>query len=278
MSARRCLRRIALVLAITVAAVAIAFTPAFGSMFGEENITLAKILAEIIQANRQLEDISDEAAASVDVAEDLLATYQQVNAGIDELRGYSTDRFLADLKADIYHQYPGFADLAHASDRLGRWESTHTRSPFTAYQAITAVVADLSAPLREDAEAGRVNLDTEMILQGEAAGGFAAATSAEEATRAFDEEMADLVLEAEDASPGKAAQITARAQLMLVAQQSHTLRLLARVVRLDGVDKALRAGARIQARNFAYERQEETARFAEEALSPPRMMRFDPVW
>ncbi len=278
MSAGRWIRRIALVLAITAAATALAFTPAFGSMFGEENITLAKILAEIIQANRELDDISDAASASVDVAEDILDTYRQANAGIEELRSYSTDKFLADLKDDIYHQYPGFADLAHASDRLGRWENTHTRSPFTAYEAITAVVADLSAPLREDAEAGRVNLDTELILQGEAAGGFAVATTAEEATRAFDEEMADLLIEAEEASPGKAAQITARAQLMLVAQQSHTLRLLSRVVRLDGVDKALRAAARIQARNHEYERRAETARFADEVLRPPPMIRFDPVW
>jgi hypothetical protein len=267
--------RIFLSCALACGLVALSVLPVWGSIFGEENVTLVKILTELIHANSVLEDVSDAAGRAAGLAHDTLRTYQRVNAGIDELRSYTFGTFLRDLTTDFYDQYPGFGQLAYASQNLDRWAHTRTRSPFTAYQAITAVVADVTAPLREDLEAGHANIDRELILAGEAAGGFAAAHGAEQATRNLDSEIADLATSAQMASPGQAAQIQARASVILASQQSHVMRLLSRTVRLESVRAALEYGARLDGRNSMYERRNTTLTLAKQALSPPALIRFD---
>ena len=253
--------------------------PVWGSILGEENLTLVQILAEIIHAKEELQDINDAAHTGVELTRDLLETYQAANAGIDELRNYTWDKFVGDFKEDLYHQYPGLGELEYASRNLQRWENTRTRNPWTAYEAISAVAGDVSAPLREDIRAGRVNVDEELILHSEAAGGFTAAYTAEEATRNFDDDVKDLHTAYErDPSPGSASMINARATLLVAAQNSHIIRLLSRSVRLDGVDKALSYGARMRAKNSMHERRDATRSFTEAALEPPRMMRFDTDW
>jgi hypothetical protein len=252
--------------------------PARAGLLGEENVTLVQILAEITGAHSELEAVSDWAAVTATTTRDVLDLYAEVNAGIAELKGYSTDEFLDDLGEDLYQQYPGLGELRYASRDLDRWDQTRSRSPFTAYEAISAVAADLSAPLRDDVEAGRVDIDRTLVLRREAAGGFAAAHTAEDATRTFDELSRELHELAEDASPGQAAQISARAQLAIMAQQSHMIRLLSRMVRLDGVDKAIAVGERIDAMNAAHARREQTQEIFLEAIDPPRMMRYDAAW
>jgi hypothetical protein len=272
---RRSRTWIVLVLAASVLAVMFVSLPVQGSMFGEENVTLVKILAEIMQAHETLKDISDTASQAAGMTHDLLVTYQRVNAGIDELRNYTTGAFLRDLETDLYNQYPGFGKLTYASRNLERWATTRTASPFTAYEAISAVVADVSEPLRDDLAAGRANIDQELILKSEAAGGFAAAHSAEQATAGFDSEMKDLhTLVAGDFSPGQAEKVQARAAVMMLAQQSHTMRLLARAVRMESVRAALEYGSRMKAKNSMSERRETTVELTREALKPPAMMQF----
>ena len=267
-----------LVGALAGAALTLNYLPAWAAL-GEENLTLVQILAEIIHAKEELQDLNDAAHTGVALTRDLLETYQAANAGIEELRSYTWDRFVDDFQEDLYQQYPGLGELEHASRNLRRWESTRTRNPWTAYEAISAVAGDVSAPLREDIRAGRVNVDEELILHSEAAGGFSAAYTAEDSTRRFDEDVKDLHAAYErDPSPGSASMIGARATLLVAAQNSHIIRLLARSVRLDGVDKALSYGARMRAKNSMHERRDTTRSFTEAALEPPQMMRFDMDW
>lgn len=255
---------------------ALNYAPAvWGSMFGEENATLIQILAESIQMTEELQDLNDGMAVTAQVITDVRDTYNQVNAGIEEIKGYTFDSFLDDLKEDLYHQYPGFGELEGASEKLRHWEDTRARSPWTAYEAITAVAGDLTEPLREDARAGRVNLDREYILAGEAAGGFSVAYTSEEATRAFDKETEALTLLAQNASPGQSEQITARGIVLVAAQNSYIIRLLARGVRLDGVNMALDYAARMDQRNAAYVFDQEAEDFFGTAFKPVPMADFE---
>jgi hypothetical protein len=252
-----------------------AVAPVWGSMFGEENTTLVQMLVQLLQIESDMGELNKVAGEIGDTANALLSTYQQVNAGIDTLRNYSFDAFLNDLKVDLYRQYPGFAKLEGASRKLASWDDkSFTSSPFTAYEAIGAVVGDVTDPLRSDVSAGRVNIDEELLLKGEAAGGIAAAYTAEQATEAFDKQVKDLAALARSATPAQAAQLSARSGLMLAAQQSHVMRLLARTVRLRSLDAALEYGRRIHARNSAYEQRDTTVAFAKESLAAPALIDF----
>jgi len=258
-----------------VLVVLIGVAPVWGSMFGEENTTLVQMLVQLLQIESDMTELNKVASDAADAANALLATYQQVNAGINALKNYSFDTLVNDLKVDLYRQYPGFSKLEGASRNLGRWESnSFTSSPFTAYEAIGAVVGDATQPLRQDIAAGRQNIDEELLLRGEAAGGIAAAYTAEQATEKFDTQVNELAGLARSATPAQAAQISARAGLMVAAQQSHVMRLLARAVRMRTVDSALEYGRRIRARNSAYEQRDTTLAFAREALAPPALINF----
>jgi hypothetical protein len=254
--------------------VLLAVTPVWGSMFGEENMTLAQMLAQLLQIQKEMSDLNQVASEIADYSQELISAYQRVNAGIDQLKNYSLDAFARDLQTDVYRQYPGFAKLEHASASLGQWEQTRVSSPATAYQAITAVVGDVSKPLRRDIAAGNNNVDEALILAGEASGGLAAAHTAEEVTEKFDNEITRLADLSRNASPGQAAQISARANLLVAAQQSYVMRLLARAVRLHSVDASLEYGERIHAQNAAYEQRDLTTKFAAAATHAPSLIDF----
>jgi hypothetical protein len=264
---------IALLFLVLVGLLAVA--PVWGSMFGEENTTLVQMLVQLLQIQDGMSELNKVAGQIGDTANSLLSTYQQVNAGIDALRNYSFDAFLNDLKVDVYKQYPGFAKLENASRRLAAWDDkAFTSSPFTAYEAIGAVVGDATERLRRDVATGSINIDEELLLRGEAAGGIASAYTAEQATEAFDKQVKDLSALARSATPAQATQLSARAGLMLAAQQSHVMRLLARTVRLQSLDSALEYGRRIHARNSAYEQRDTVAALAKESLAAPALIDF----
>jgi hypothetical protein len=271
-------RRILIPLVVGVVALALNYAPvAYGSIFGEENVTLVKMLTELMHANHELESLSDTASQVADMTHDVLSTYRRVHSGVEELEHYDADQFLYDFRNDAYHQYPGFAKLEYASRDLQRWEDTHTRSPFTAYQAITAIFGDVTQPLRRDVADGSANIDRELVLKGEAAGGLAAAHTAEADTEDYDREARRLAAAlAADGSPGRAAQVAAHSNLMVVRQQSYVMRLLARVVRLQSVEAALAYGSRMEGRNAAAAQRGEPGRFVAQALKPPALIRFDP--
>lgn len=265
---------------IGAAVLALVSSDSVASMFGEENGLLSQILTQDVLSYEELRQITDTAGRSMEAAEGLLDTYARVHAGIDELANYTSGAFLRDFKGDLYHVYPGLAQLEYGSQRLLHWEQTHTPSPVTAYEAISAVVGDLSEPLRKEVQAGRQSVDKELLLKSEAAGGFALASLAEESTASYDREVAELRERYErNADPGTAAMIAAHANLVVAEQNSHLIRLLARAVRLDGVDKAVRAGEHIGAMNDLYTRHDATAAFMTDALQPPKMLRFTaPEW
>jgi hypothetical protein len=248
------------------------------SIFGEENVLLADILSQSVKSTEELRTISDAAGEGAAFAGNLVDAYQRVNAGIDELEHYSVDAFLHDFKGDVYHLYPGLAKLDGASARLSDWDRTHTSSPLSAYEAVSALAGDLSAPLRDDVKAGRRSIDRELILESEAAGGFALADVSETSTRAYDREIAKLRDRYEaKADPGTAAMVAAHTNLLIAEQNSHIIRLLARSVRLDGVDKAIRAGERLGSLRDSYRRQDATEALAAEALKAPGLMKFEAV-
>jgi hypothetical protein len=275
MTALTVARRAPIVVGAAAAALLCLHPVSRASIFGEENITLAAILTQATKSYHELRTITDTVADSVEVATELVDAYERVNAGIDELRSYSVDAFLRDFKGDVYALYPGLERIEHGSARLKDWDRTRTDSPFTAYEAISALAGDLTQPLRDDVEAGRRSIDRELILQREAAGGFALADVSESSTRAYDREIQRLRDRYQrSASPGTASMIAAHTNLIVAEQNSHIIRLLARTVRLDGVNKALSAAERIGALRDSYRRGEATQALVVDALRPPPMMRF----
>lgn len=278
MTARRLFAHVAVVVAALVAALVLLDPSSSASIFGEEDVLLADILSQSTKSYEELREITNAVGEGAQFAGNLVDAYQRVNAGIDELKSYSVDAFLRDFKGDVYRLYPGLAKLEYGSARLRDWDSTHTSSPITAYEAISALAGDLTAPLRDDVKAGRRSIDKELILETEAAGGFALADVSETSTRAYDREIAKLRDRYErQADPGTAAMVAAHTNLIIAEQNSHIIRLLARTVRLDGVDKAVRAGERLSSLRDSYRREDATAALAQDALKPPPMMRFEPV-
>jgi hypothetical protein len=71
--------------------------------------------------------------------------------------------------------------------------------------------------------------------------------------------------------------LSAKALLVVAAQNSHIIRLLSRGVRLAGVDAAIDYGNRIETLNEAARASETTGKAAEEFSKPPRLMRFPTV-
>lgn len=245
------------------------------SMFGEENLTLAQILLQSLKQTEELKAITDAAGETANLTGELVDGYRRVNAGIDEISNYSTDRFLEDFKEDIYHLYPALSKIEGTSSKFGAWDQSHTSSPFTAYEAISAIAGDLTAPMRQDLASGKRSIDKERILQTEAAGGFALADVAETSSKHYDTEVKRLRDQYEhQASPGSAAMVAAHTNLLIAEQNSQIIRLLARTVRLDGVDKAINASERLGALREDYKRRDATRAVSEDALKPPPMMTF----
>jgi hypothetical protein len=243
--------------------------------FGGEEVLLGQLLSESIKETAELKNIAATAANAVEAAEDLLDSYNKINAGIDELKHYSLSEFLSDFKKDVYHLYPELGRVEGGSRRLLNWDKTHTTSPFTAYEAISAVAVDLSPSLRKDVKEGRVNIDREILRRTEAAGGFALASASEETTQGYDRAIERLESLYRTRTPGSAAMVTAETNLLIARQNSAIIRLLARAVRLDGVSKVLTADEHLGALRSNQKHLEEAGTFAKEAVKPPRMMTFD---
>jgi hypothetical protein len=278
MRVRRLLGHVAVVAVAFAGGLLLLVATSRASLFGEENVTLGAILSESVKSTNELRQITDLVGEGAEAATSLVDAYQRVNAGVDELKGYSVDAFLHDFRGDVYHLYPGLSKIDGASGRLQGWSGTHTSSPVTAYEAVSAMAGGLTAPLRADVKAGRRSIDRELILETEAAGGFALADVSESSTQAYDREIAKLRDRYErQADPGTAAMVAAHTNLLIAEENSHIIRLLARSVRLDGVDKAIRAGERLGAMRDSYRRQDATLALAGDALKPPALMRFDPV-
>lgn len=248
---------------------------ACASIFGEENGTLVQMLVQLFGIQRELKETSETAGQIASATNELMSDYQRVNAGYNEIKNYSFQAFASDFTGDLYRQYPGFAQLANASKNLSHWDTdSFATSPFTSYQAVTALFGDVSAPLRADIAAGRTNVDQALLHGGEAAGGLAAAATAEQASATYDAQVKRLAALAQNASPGVAAQLSARANILMAAQNSYLMRLLARTVRLESIDQAAQYGADIAAHNAPYSAHDAAVSFATDALRAPALINF----
>lgn len=272
---KRLRKALGIALLSLVALIGLNYTPvAYGSMFGEENVTLVQILVQMLQAKEELQRLNEAADLTADLTGELVDNYQRIMAGVDEVKNYSWDSFRGDVLDDFYRQYPGIAKLEGASRRLKHWDEARSASPWTAYQAITAAVADISAPLRKDIEKGKVNVDEELILATEAALGLADATAMLAALEGLNEQARELeALYEKNKGPASAQMVTASTNFLLAKQNSQILRLLGRAVTLSSVDRALEYGRRMRAKD-TYKERAPMSRFMDQALTPPPLIDF----
>jgi hypothetical protein len=272
-------RRVALVLAAASAG-ALLWRPVRASIFGEENALLIKQLAELIGIHRELKVTSDGIMQGARMATNMYELYESARAGVDELRNYSTDAFLRDLRDDVYRTYPGFEILGEgiASQQLARWRDSHARSPATSYEMISAVFGDLTAPMKERVKAGEVDADRAYLWRYEAAGALALAADAEAWTESADRDAREIYRLAADADAEQAAHLSARALSLVAIQNSHIVRLLSRRVRFDGIRGAMEWGRRVQGLQRDEAMTAEVDAHLERAEAPPRMMSFGAGW
>lgn len=214
-----------------------------------DDATLVKQLAELMEINQELNLISDGILVTADATSDMLRIAGQARATFDEIQSYSPETFWRDLKADAYDHYPGFEYL-ETDKQLVHWKDSRARSPVKTYDLIGAVFADLTEPLKEQERKGDLDTKEMRLRKFEAAGALSLAGSAEEWTRTHDTYAQRLSEQAERLDAGDpAALLSAKSTLLVAAQNSHIIRLLARKVRLDGVENALAYGRRVRALN-----------------------------
>jgi hypothetical protein len=225
--------------------------PALASLFGEENLTLLRQLTELLQIHDELVRVSHGVVRTADAVEDVVHMASAARAAVDELKGYSIDRFLGDVQKDLYHTYPGAELLLEGSNsrRVAKWQNSHAQSPATTYEMIGAVFGDLSAPLKKRGRDGGLRTERAYIVRAEAAGALALAHQAETWTQAADEDAAELARLSRDAGEAQAQHLSARALALIAVQNSHIIRLLARGVRTDGIKGALDWGQRAEGMN-----------------------------
>ncbi len=269
-----------LVAVAVFAAIGSLYGPVRASIFGEENITLAQQLAELIKIHDQLVKVSQAVERGADVAEDIYENYELARGGVDELKSYTTDKFLRDFRKDVYKTYPGFEILLEGSDsrRLRHWKNSHSRSPFTSYEMITAVFGDLTDPLIEREKRGELRMDRARIMRYEAAGALALSNEAEAWTKSADEDAMELYRLAQDADADQAQHLSARALALIAVQNSHTIRLLSRSVRFDGIRGAMEWSKRVDAVKQREQLRGETGEALRRVSRPPRMMTFPEPW
>lgn len=272
---RRLVLRIALAVALATV-VAVAWHPVRASLFGEENATLIQQLAELMRIHHELETVSDAARQGAEAAEDLYAAYDQARAAVDEIKHYSTDKFLRDVRADFYEQYPGFERMADyaGTDTARVWRNSRAESPFSTYELIGAAFGDLTEPLKARAAEGDLPMRRAVIQRFEAAGALAAANAAEAWTQSADDDALELYRLAADADADQAAHLSARALALIAVQQSHVIRLLSRDLRLDGVEAGLAWAKRVESLNELDRMKAEVTTSLQEAAAPPPMMHF----
>lgn len=243
-----------------------------------DDATLVKQLSELMKINDELSLISDGIKTTADATHNSLQLYLDTRAAIDELQSYSVGEFWSDFKRDVYNHYPGF-EVLEADNQIEAWKRLRGRSPFKTYEAISAVFGDLSEPLRKASREGRIDTKALEIQRFEAAGAFSLSEDANESTKEFDKDTAELLRLATSARSGQEAQIvSAKAAALQAAQNSHIIRLLSRRLRFDGIRSAMDYGERVK----AYKQQAELAaglrKSLDKAATPPKMMRFESLW
>lgn len=252
--------------------------PAHASIFGEENVTLVKQLTELLKIRKELELINDGIQATADAVEDSYRLYYAAQGAWEEISNYGTDDFLRDFKRDLYRYYPGFELVIEGKEsrRLKRWSSMRPRSPVKPYELISVVFADLTDPMLEDDDP-LTDAHLAEIFHAEAAAVLLLHQDTEEWLADADKSAAALAELAEDPdlNPGKAQIVQARALALIATQNSHTLRLLSRRTRLDGLYSAIEYGRRLRAYHDYRRHGAQSETYFRRVSQPPTFMRFE---
>jgi hypothetical protein len=239
-----------------------------------DDATLVQQLAELIGIHQQVKVVSDGVLKTAEASRDLVETYEFVRGTVEEVQAYGPKALWADFRQDLYNVYPGF-ELLDPHTPISRWKGSRTASPPKAYEVLTAVFGDLTYPLKEKERRGHVDTAALRLRQFEGAGALALAHDSEEATKKFDDDVRHLYEQAALARTGEEADVlSAKAMLVVAAQNSHIIRLLSRGIRMDGVDAAIDYGQEIKTLNGAETVTNRTGTAAKELAHAPRLMRF----
>lgn len=281
---RRWIKTTVLVMGMLVALAAVSYAPVWGSVFGEENVTLVSILTQTLNITNEMIELNDTAEDFAAGMDDLVDTYQKMNAGYDEIAHYTSGAFLADFRDDFESKYPGFGSLQRASKRLKHWDQQTNSSPWSAYQFLSSAAADvvdLADPTAHTEHAQAIT-DSAVLMQREADFAVAEADQAHQVAAKLDDEARKLLhlLEhpAYKKSPARSQELAARATLLTLESNSHLMRLLARGVRFEGIDRAIGSGVRRRSEAFEKRKAEQSAHFVRHAMAPPPLLAFELPW
>ena len=242
-----------------------------------DDATLVQQLVQLMKIREEMQAVSDGVMITARATQDVVHMYADITAAIDEVQQYGPEALWRDFREDLYNHYPGFRYLEGNHNLAEKWQYSRSRSPATTYEMIGAVFGDLSAPLREQERRGEIDTTDMRVQRHESAGALSQSSDALEATKAFDRDIEILLRQAEEARSGdEAAVLTAKAQVLAAAQNSHIIRLLSRSLRLDAVDEAIEYGARIRSMNRMEKTLKSSGEFAKKAIEPPSMMDFNP--
>jgi hypothetical protein len=265
---------------ITIAALALLFLVPVASAgidsLWTDDATLLKQLAELIKIEQELQTVSDGVLKTAEATRDLVETYDYIRATVEEVQAYGPAALWKDLRSDLYDLYPGF-ELLNGS--LDGWRRSRSPNPPDTYQMLSAVFGDLTEPLRKKEKQGKLDTRTLRLRQFEGAGALALASEAESATRKFDSDIAHLYDQAAQSRTGEESQvISAKAVLLVAAQNSHIIRLLSRGVRLEGVDSAIDYAHHIKAMNGAKRVSRTVLESGVKLAAPQPFMTFPGLW
>lgn len=215
---------------------------AYASIFGEENITLARQLTELMGIHSKLKSGLVEAREAVDLATDARDDILQGQALIEELHTYSVDRFIEDFRKDVLKTYPDLDYIINetGAESLNGWYEADLGTPMGSYEFIGRAFGEVTSEMRDSQQAGDIDLNDAVQKKAEASADLTAAAQAEAFSKKADQDIEDLVQALSDATKDEAVVIHAKLAAIVAVQNSHRLRMEARQLRGDGLEMARR--------------------------------------
>jgi len=241
-----------------------------------DDATLAQQLVELIGIHKQVVEVSNGVLKAAEATREIVDSYDFIRGTIEEVQEYGPVALWRDFRDDFYDLYPGF-DLLDGNTKS--WKGSRTKSPAKAYKVVSAVFGDLTGPLKKKERQGNIDTRVLRLRRFESAGALAIAEEAAQATKSYDDDVRHLYRQAETARTGEEADVlSAKASILIAAQNSHIIRLLSRGVRLDGVDAAIDYGRRVKSLNSARRVSRHVLEAGTKLAAPPTLMRFSAPW
>lgn len=248
--AKRIVVKVGVVLAVVLGA-----TVAYASVFGEENITLWKQLSELVGINNNTYQSLKETREGLDYTREMVDDARRARALVRELNDYSTDKFIDDFKRDFLNTYPDIDYIInnYGAEGLDKWRDSEMESPMSSYELIGAVFGEVTDEVKNAQKDGLVELEGPVLYRYEAATSLAVADDANDFIERADEDIDMLVEQLNGASKEQAIVLQAKIQALSAAQNSHMLRMMARMLRREGVEDARRYQSAIKAMEYGLE-------------------------